>query len=89
MVACGTPDSHAMALALWPQALGGLAGRVPLPAVVQEFVNHDATIYKVYVAGNKVVRSVGGCSRSGSCRQCIAALWPTKHASLYNRPGPA
>ncbi|PNW85347.1 hypothetical protein CHLRE_03g182100v5 [Chlamydomonas reinhardtii] len=58
VVACGTPDSHAMALALWPQALGGLAGRVPLPAVVQEFVNHDATIYKVYVAGNKVFHTV-------------------------------
>jgi hypothetical protein len=56
VVACGTPDSHAMALALWPQALAGLAGRVPLPAVVQEFVNHDATIYKVYVAGDKVRR---------------------------------
>ncbi|KAG2442579.1 hypothetical protein HXX76_002664 [Chlamydomonas incerta] len=58
VVACGTPDSHAMALALWPQALAGLAGRVPLPAVVQEFVNHDATIYKVYVAGDKVFHAV-------------------------------
>ncbi|KAG2448349.1 hypothetical protein HYH02_006931 [Chlamydomonas schloesseri] len=58
VVACGTPDSHAMALVLWPEALGELAGRVPLPAVVQEFVNHDATIYKVYAAGDKVFHTV-------------------------------
>ncbi|GFR41004.1 hypothetical protein Agub_g1670, partial [Astrephomene gubernaculifera] len=30
----------------------------PLPAVIQEFVNHDARIYKVYVAGDKVFHVV-------------------------------
>ncbi|GLC44431.1 hypothetical protein PLESTB_000470400 [Pleodorina starrii] len=59
VVACGTPDSHSMALVLLPlqQAAEGLTG-LPLPAVVQEFVNHDATIFKVYVAGDKVFHTV-------------------------------
>lgn len=57
VVACGTADSHSMALVLWAEALAGLP--LPLPAVVQEFVNHDALIHKVYVAGDKV-RARGG-----------------------------
>ncbi|PNH04613.1 Inositol-tetrakisphosphate 1-kinase 4 [Tetrabaena socialis] len=56
VVACGTPDSHSMALVLWPEALVGL--QLPLPAVVQEFVNHDARIYKAYVAGDEVFHTV-------------------------------
>ncbi|GIL73084.1 hypothetical protein Vretimale_4701 [Volvox reticuliferus] len=56
VVACGTSDSHCMALVMLPEALEGL--RIPLPAVVQEFVNHDATIFKVYVAGDKVFHTV-------------------------------
>ncbi|GIL42891.1 hypothetical protein Vafri_730 [Volvox africanus] len=54
VVACGTSDSHCMALVMLPEALEGL--RIPLPAVVQEFVNHDAVIFKVYVAGDKWLR---------------------------------
>ncbi|GLI69055.1 hypothetical protein VaNZ11_013597, partial [Volvox africanus] len=56
VVACGTSDSHCMALVMLPEALEGL--QIPLPAVVQEFVNHDAVIFKVYVAGDKVFHTV-------------------------------
>lgn len=43
-----------MALVLQDEALQLLQGQVPVPAVVQEFVNHGGVQYKVYVLGNKV-----------------------------------
>jgi inositol-1,3,4-trisphosphate 5/6-kinase/inositol-tetrakisphosphate 1-kinase len=43
-----------MALVLQPAALASLQGQLPLPALVQEFVNHGGTQFKVYVLGDKV-----------------------------------
>ena len=54
LVACGVSHSHSMALVLDESALCQLGGRVPLPAVVQEFVNHGGQQYKVYVLADKV-----------------------------------
>ncbi|WIA21991.1 hypothetical protein OEZ85_004346 [Tetradesmus obliquus] len=53
-VACGVAHSHSMALALTPGALASLAGRLPLPGLVCEFVNHGGLQHKVYVLGDKV-----------------------------------
>lgn len=50
-----------MALVLQDDALQQLQGQVPLPAVVQEFVNHGGLQYKVYVLGEQVGTS-GPCS---------------------------
>lgn len=47
-----------MALLLRPEGCVDL--RVPLPAVVTEFVDHDAVIHKVYVIGSKVRDRAGG-----------------------------
>lgn len=52
VAACGLKDSHSMALVLDNAALPGLA--LPLPAVVQEFVNHGGMQHKVYVMGDLV-----------------------------------
>lgn len=54
LVACGVGHSHSMALVLGESALCQLDGRVPLPAVAQEFVNHGGQQYKVYVLADKV-----------------------------------
>lgn len=54
LVACGVSHSHSMALVLQPGALHELHDRLPLPAVVQEFVNHGGVQWKVYVLGDKV-----------------------------------
>jgi inositol-1,3,4-trisphosphate 5/6-kinase/inositol-tetrakisphosphate 1-kinase len=54
VVACGVSHSHSMALVLQPAALASLQGQLPLPALVQEFVNHGGTQFKVYVLGDKV-----------------------------------
>uniref|UniRef100_A0A7N0U7H5 inositol-1,3,4-trisphosphate 5/6-kinase n=1 Tax=Kalanchoe fedtschenkoi TaxID=63787 RepID=A0A7N0U7H5_KALFE len=51
-VACGVADAHSMAIAFKVEDFRNLA--VPLPAVIQEYVNHSSTIYKFYVLGEKV-----------------------------------
>lgn len=53
IVACGVPESHQMAFIL--HASGLLPDLdVPLPAILQEYIDHSSTLWKVYVAGNKV-----------------------------------
>jgi Inositol 1,3,4-trisphosphate 5/6-kinase ATP-grasp domain len=53
LTAAGTKASHAMAVVLhasaWSKTLAKMA-----PCLVQEYVNHDATLYKVYVLGPHV-----------------------------------
>ena len=51
-VACGVAESHQMALLLHWDGLQGL--EVPLPAVIQEYVDHGGLVWKAYVAGDKV-----------------------------------
>ena len=50
LIAAGTKQSHNMLIALHESALS----KLPPKSIVQEFVNHDATLYKVYVLGDLV-----------------------------------
>uniref|UniRef100_A0A7S4EKH0 Uncharacterized protein n=1 Tax=Pseudo-nitzschia australis TaxID=44445 RepID=A0A7S4EKH0_9STRA len=50
IIAAGTKQSHSMLIALKESALN----KLPPRSIVQEFVNHDATLYKVYVLGDFV-----------------------------------
>jgi inositol-1,3,4-trisphosphate 5/6-kinase/inositol-tetrakisphosphate 1-kinase len=50
LIAAGTKQSHSMIVALQESAFLEL----PPKSIVQEFVNHDATLYKVYVLGDFV-----------------------------------
>ena len=50
LIAAGTKESHWMSIALKESALL----KLPPKSIVQEFVNHDATLYKVYVLGDFV-----------------------------------
>ena len=50
LIAAGTKQSHYMLIALKESALT----KLPAKSIVQEFVNHDATLYKVYVLGDFV-----------------------------------
>ena len=50
LIAAGTKQSHYMLIALKESGLA----KVPPKSIVQEFVNHDATLYKVYVLGDFV-----------------------------------
>lgn len=55
-VACGVAHAHTMAIVFRTEDFKGLS--VPLPAVVQEYVDHSSTLYKFYVLGEKVFYAV-------------------------------
>jgi hypothetical protein len=50
--ACGVAAAHSMAIVLRAAGFAGL--RVPLPASVQEYIDHGARLHKVYVLGAQV-----------------------------------
>ena len=52
--ACGVAAAHCMAIVLRPAGFADL--RVPLPASLQEYVDHGAYLHKVYVLGPQVMR---------------------------------
>ncbi|KAF4346195.1 hypothetical protein G4B88_018042 [Cannabis sativa] len=55
-VACGVAVAHSMAIVFKDQDFKDL--KVPLPAVIQEYVNHSSILYKFYVLGEKVFYAV-------------------------------
>lgn len=55
-VACGVADAHNMALVFQIEEFSNLS--VPLPAVLQEYVDHGSKIFKFYVIGDKVFYAV-------------------------------
>ncbi|XP_017976790.1 PREDICTED: inositol 1,3,4-trisphosphate 5/6-kinase 4 isoform X1 [Theobroma cacao] len=55
-VACGVADAHSMAIVFRVEDFKDLS--VPLPAVVQEYVDHSSTLFKVYVLGERVFHAV-------------------------------
>ncbi|KAM7464825.1 hypothetical protein LguiB_012387 [Lonicera macranthoides] len=55
-VACGVADAHSMAIVFRVDDYMDL--NVPLPAIVQEYVDHSSTLFKFYVLGDKVFYAV-------------------------------
>ncbi|XP_014494849.1 inositol 1,3,4-trisphosphate 5/6-kinase 4 isoform X1 [Vigna radiata var. radiata] len=55
-VACGVSDAHKMAIVFRLDDFKNLS--VPLPAVIQEYVDHSSTLYKFYVLGDKIFYAV-------------------------------
>ncbi|KAI3962192.1 hypothetical protein MKX01_030742 [Papaver californicum] len=55
-VACGVADAHNMAIVFRTDDFLDLA--VPLPAVIQEYVDHSAVLFKFYVLGDRVFHAV-------------------------------
>lgn len=55
-VACGVSDAHKMAIVFRVEDFKSL--NVPLPAVIQEYVDHSSTLYKFYVLGEKIFYAV-------------------------------
>ncbi|XP_019226316.1 PREDICTED: inositol 1,3,4-trisphosphate 5/6-kinase 4 isoform X1 [Nicotiana attenuata] len=51
-VACGVADAHSMAIVFKADSYKDL--NVPLPAIVQEYVDHSSTMFKFYVVGKKI-----------------------------------
>ncbi|KAL3752839.1 hypothetical protein ACJRO7_000268 [Eucalyptus globulus] len=55
-VACGVADAHSMAIVFKVEDFKDL--KVPVPAIIQEYVDHSSTLYKFYVLGEKVFHAV-------------------------------
>ncbi|KAL5780990.1 hypothetical protein ACOSP7_006019 [Xanthoceras sorbifolium] len=55
-IACGVADAHSMAIVFGVEDFKHLS--VPLPAIVQEYVNHSSTLFKFYVLGENVFYAV-------------------------------
>ncbi|KAK4480320.1 hypothetical protein RD792_013390 [Penstemon davidsonii] len=55
-VACGVADAHSMAIIFKVNDYKDL--NVPLPAVVQEYVDHSSVLYKFYALGGKIFHAV-------------------------------
>lgn len=55
-VACGVSDAHNMALVFDFEELKGLV--VPLPAIIQEYVDHGSSLFKFYMLGEKIFYAV-------------------------------
>ncbi|XP_012834911.1 PREDICTED: inositol 1,3,4-trisphosphate 5/6-kinase 4 isoform X2 [Erythranthe guttata] len=55
-VACGVSDAHSMAIVFKVDHYKDL--NVPLPAVVQEYVDHSAVLYKFYALGGKIFYAI-------------------------------
>ncbi|KAK4436026.1 Inositol 1,3,4-trisphosphate 5/6-kinase [Sesamum alatum] len=55
-VACGVSDAHSMAIVFKMDHYKDL--NVPLPAVVQEYVDHSSLLYKFYALGGKIFYAV-------------------------------
>lgn len=55
-VACGVSDAHKMAIIFDVEDFKNLV--VPLPAIIQEYVDHSSTLYKFYVLGEKIFYAV-------------------------------
>ncbi|CAL9076695.1 unnamed protein product [Musa textilis] len=55
-IACGVGDAHSMALVFKFEDFKEIC--VPLPAILQEYVDHGSLIFKFYVLGNNVFHAV-------------------------------
>ncbi|KAK8966071.1 Inositol-tetrakisphosphate 1-kinase 4 [Platanthera guangdongensis] len=55
-VACGVADAHNMALVFKTEDFKNLC--VPLPAIVQEYVDHGSSLFKFYVLGERVFHAI-------------------------------
>lgn len=67
-VACGTPEAHHMALVLRNEGFQEM--QVAMPGCLQQFINHNGLLYKVYVMGDQLHvterQSIPNLSAAGS-----------------------
>lgn len=80
-VACGVSDAHNMALVFKFEDFEGLG--IPLPAIVQEYVDHGSLLFKFYVLGRKVFHAVKK-SMPNSSYLCSMAEKSGSGAVLFN-----
>ncbi|CAN6466065.1 unnamed protein product [Victoria cruziana] len=55
-IACGVSHAHSMAIVFKMEDFAGLP--VPVPAIIQEYIDHGSLIYKFYVLGDAIFHAV-------------------------------
>ncbi|XP_031499046.1 inositol-tetrakisphosphate 1-kinase 6 [Nymphaea colorata] len=55
-IACGVSHAHSMAIVFKMEDFPGLP--VPVPAIIQEYIDHGSFIYKFYVLGDAIFHAV-------------------------------
>jgi inositol-1,3,4-trisphosphate 5/6-kinase/inositol-tetrakisphosphate 1-kinase len=79
-VATATPESHQMRLVTSPEQLKG----VPTPAMLQEFVNHDGMVFKLYALGDHLEAGVRPSIRNIEPGESIALDFHSQHSEVDN-----
>ncbi|GJN34376.1 hypothetical protein PR202_gb23031 [Eleusine coracana subsp. coracana] len=83
-VACGVADAHNMALVFKFEEFCNLT--VPLPAVLQEYIDHGSKIFKFYVIGDKVFHAVKTSMPNASFLKSSSGGEPLTFNSLKTLP---
>ncbi|TVU08897.1 hypothetical protein EJB05_42324 [Eragrostis curvula] len=83
-VACGVADAHNMALVFKFEEFSNLT--VPLPAVLQEYIDHGSKIFKFYVIGDKVFHAVKNSMPNASFLKSSSGGEPLTFNSLKSLP---
>ncbi|KQJ91087.1 hypothetical protein BRADI_4g35440v3 [Brachypodium distachyon] len=83
-VACGVSDAHNMALVFQIGEFSNLS--VPLPAILQEYIDHGSKIFKFYVIGDKVFHAIKNSMPNASSLKLSSGDEPLTFNSLKTLP---
>ncbi|KAI4989078.1 hypothetical protein ZWY2020_036395 [Hordeum vulgare] len=83
-VACGVADAHNMALVFQIEEFSNLS--VPLPAILQEYIDHGSKIFKFYVIGDKVFHAVKNSMPNANLLKSSSGDEPLTFNSLKTLP---
>ncbi|KAG8042827.1 hypothetical protein GUJ93_ZPchr0676g2752 [Zizania palustris] len=83
-VACGVADAHNMALIFKIEEFSNLS--VPLPAILQEYIDHGSKIFKFYAIGDKIFHAIKNSMPNASHLKCSSGEKPLTFNSLKTLP---
>ncbi|KAL6655231.1 hypothetical protein ACP70R_006057 [Stipagrostis hirtigluma subsp. patula] len=83
-VACGVADAHNMALVFQIEEFSNI--NVPLPAILQEYVDHGSKIFKFYAIGDKVFHAVRNSMPNATFLKSSSGGEPLTFNSLKTLP---
>ncbi|BAF25603.1 Os09g0518700 [Oryza sativa Japonica Group] len=83
-VACGVADAHNMALIFKIEEFSNLS--VPLPAILQEYIDHGSKIFKFYAIGDKIFHAIKNSMPNASHLKSSSGGKPLTFNSLKTLP---
>nr|NP_001409756.1 inositol-tetrakisphosphate 1-kinase 6 [Oryza brachyantha] len=83
-VACGVADAHNMALIFQIEEFSNLS--IPLPAILQEYIDHGSKIYKFYAIGDNIFHAIKNSMPNASHLKSSSGGKPLTFNSLKTLP---